>query len=138
MENEEDLYYASQQLTLRADRCSSEVAAADLHEKSATKLLKVLTVDPRHVNAQCSLGWMYDQGRGVAQSDEKAVAWYSKAAEQNDAKAQCNLGRMYEQGRGVAQSDEQAVVLYKKAAEQNNAAAQHSLGIMYEQGRGVA
>ena len=37
---------------------------------------------------------MYGDGRGVAQDDAQAVAWYRKAAEQGDAAAQNNLGWM--------------------------------------------
>jgi hypothetical protein len=47
---------------------------------------------------------MFDQGRGVAQSDVEAARWFHKAADQGHAKAQYNLGNMFDQGRGVAQS----------------------------------
>ena len=61
---------------------------------------------------------MYAKGTGVAQSYEKAVEWYRKAAEQGLARAQYNLGCMYENGTGVAQSYEKAVEWYQKAADQ--------------------
>lgn len=61
---------------------------------------------------------MYRNGDGIQQSDEKAVEWYSKAAEQGNASAQCNLGYMYEEGRGVLQSNEKAKYWYTKAANQ--------------------
>ncbi|MCO7197720.1 SEL1-like repeat protein [Pseudoalteromonas sp. OANN1] len=89
-------------------------------------------------DAHCKLGVIYEQGKGVAQSDKKAVEYFQLAAEQGDARAQCNLGVMYRQGKGVAQSDEKAVEYYRLAAEQGNANAQCSLGIMYEFGQGVA
>jgi TPR repeat protein len=50
--------------------------------------------------AQNDLGFMYEKGRGVPQNDVKAVEWYSKAANQNDARGKTNLGFMYENGRG--------------------------------------
>ena len=59
--------------------------------------------------AQKNLGWMYENGRGVAQSDMEAVKWYRKAAEQGEMYAQNNLGWMYQSGRGVAQDDVEAV-----------------------------
>ncbi len=43
-------------------------------------------------DAQCSLGEMYDKGRGVAQDYAEAVKWYRMAAEQGYAWAQRNLG----------------------------------------------
>src|SRR5271169_4270151 len=35
--------------------------------------------------AQDDLGYMYDRGEGVALNKAKAVEWYTKAAEQDDA-----------------------------------------------------
>ena len=89
------------------------------------------------VFAQDTVGDMYDHGRGVEQSYEKAVEWYRKAAEQGYANTQCRLGSMYHDGRGVEQSYKTAVEWYRKSAEQEYAAAQCNLGVMYEYGQGV-
>jgi len=88
-------------------------------------------------NAQCNLGGMYKNGRGVKQDHAEAVRWYLKAAEQGQAGAQCNLGGMYENGQGVRQDHAEAVRWYLKAAEQGQAGAQCILGVSYENGRGV-
>ena len=88
--------------------------------------------------AQNVLGVMYLHGRGVAQDDQQAVAWFRKAAEQGDVDAQGRLGGMYFHGRGVAQDDKQAVAWTRKAAEQGDAKAQGRLGTMYFHGIGVA
>ena len=87
--------------------------------------------------AQNNLGLMYQYGRGVEQSYEKAVEWYLKAAEQGYADAQYNLGDMYEYGTGVEQSYEKAAEWVQKAAEQGDAYAQYNLGDRYRDGRGV-
>ena len=87
--------------------------------------------------AQCHLGDMYADGRGVEQSDQEAVKWFRKAAEQGLADAQWMLGMMYADGCGVEQSDEEATKWYRKAAEQGFADAQCDLGDMYAFGRGV-
>ena len=58
--------------------------------------------------AQHYLGFMYEEGRGVAQDGREAVRWYHKAAEQGLAAAQLNLGAMYERGRGIKQDYVQA------------------------------
>ncbi|WP_249332076.1 tetratricopeptide repeat protein, partial [Pseudoalteromonas rubra] len=84
-----------------------------------------------------NLGFMYLQGKGVAQSDEKAVEYYRLAAEQGYADAQYNLGFMYELGKGVAQSDEKAVEYYKLATEYGQARALLNLAYCYFQGKGV-
>ena len=93
--------------------------------------------DRGDAQAQTSLGFMYAEGRGVAQNDRLAVAWYRKAAEQGFADAQTQLGVMYKNGQGVPQDDTQAVAWYRKAAEQGQARAQNNLGFMYREGRGV-
>ena len=89
------------------------------------------------VVAQGSLGFMYDNGRGVPQDYAEAVKWYRKAAEQGDAFAQGRLGFMYDNGYGVPQDYAEAVKWYRKAAEQGDAVAQTSLGVMYYKGYGV-
>nr|KJZ08625.1 hypothetical protein TW77_11640 [Pseudoalteromonas rubra] len=81
---------------------------------------------------------MYGNGRGVAQSNEKAVEYYQLAAEQRHVDAQCNLGFMYRQGKGVAQSDEKAVECYQLAAKQEDAGAQLILAHCYFVGLVVA
>jgi TPR repeat protein len=58
-----------------------------------------------HALAQNSLGFMYENGRGVPLDDAEAVAWYRKAAEQGNDRAQHNLGLMYKKGRGVPQGN---------------------------------
>lgn len=50
-----------------------------------------------------------NSGEGAIQDDKQAVHWYTKGAEQGDARAQYTLGVMYDNGRGVTQDDKQAV-----------------------------
>src|ERR1035437_9387422 len=55
--------------------------------------------------AQCSLGVMYEDGKGMPQDYAQAALWYRKAAEQGDARAQVELGILYRAGYGVPQDD---------------------------------
>ena len=87
--------------------------------------------------AQFSLGYCYDDGRGVAKDKAKAVKWYRKAAEKNYAPAQSNLGCCYDNGRGVAKDNVEAVKWYRQAAEQDHPEAQFNLGYCYANGQGV-
>jgi TPR repeat protein len=103
---------------------------------AALELLRPLA-DQGNSQAQLDLGWIYENGRGVAQDDAQAVVWIRKAADQGDAEAQYILGRRYENGRGVAQDDAQAAAWYRKASDQGNATAQRNLAAMYANGRGV-
>ena len=66
--------------------------------------------------AQFSLGFMYNNGQGVAQDYKEALKWYTKAAEQGIAKAQNNLGVMYVKGQGVAQDYKSAHMWFNIAA----------------------
>jgi len=90
-----------------------------------------------NARAQCHVGLMYADGRGVPQDDKEAAAWYRRAADQGFGFAQHYLGLMYRDGRGVPQDDKEAVVWYRKAADQGIGDAQYYLGWMYEDGRGV-
>jgi TPR repeat protein len=78
--------------------------------------------------AQNRLGWMYQSGQGVPQSDIEALKWYRKAAEKGYAQAQFNLGRMYEKGTGVPRDEAEAAKWYRKAAQQSEAVTKSILG----------
>ena len=88
--------------------------------------------------AQNALGEAYYDGKGVTENLTEAVKWFTKAAEQENAKAEYNLGDCYYYGNGVQYRDrEEAVKWYTKAAEQGLPMAQCNLGICYENGDGV-
>ena len=102
--------------------------AAEWYRKSA---------EQGDADGQASLGYMYNNGHGVAKDDAEAIKWYRKSAEQNNAVGQVNLGYMYRNGYGVAQDYAEAAKWYRKSAEQGNNVAQRNLGILYENGYGV-
>jgi hypothetical protein len=56
--------------------------------------------DPR---AQTYLGFMYANGRGLAQSYVQAARWFNLASEQGIPTAQFMLGLMFDKGHGVPQ-----------------------------------
>ena len=89
-------------------------------------------------SAQYDLGLMYGEGRGVAQNDAVAFAWYRQAAAQGVAEAQFNVGFMYSAGRGVPKDQAAAVTWYRRAAEQGLAEALVNVGIAYAAGQVVA
>lgn len=69
---------------------------------------------------------MYFFGRSVDKDYQKAIDWYTKAADQQFADAQFLLGYMNEKGLGTQQSDQNAVALYQKAAANGNVEAQRA------------
>ena len=91
-----------------------------------------------YADAQCDLGYLYDQGLGVTKNYTEAVKWYRKAAEQGSKTAQCNLGYMYEEGLGVTRNYSEAMKWYRKAADQGYARGEFSVGYLYESGKGVS
>ena len=87
-------------------------------------------------NAQCNLGTCYAKGRGVRlgvdvqtwyERWEKAVYWFSLAAEQGDKAAQCNLATCYLKGQGVEQDRREAIRWYEQAAQRGDEKARRHL-----------
>jgi hypothetical protein len=89
------------------------------------------------VDAQFSLGTMYEEGKIVPQDLGKARWWFEKAAAQGDAQAQTSLGTLYVAGRGVPLNFVQARQWWEQAAAQGDAEAQNKLGVLYDSGHGV-
>ncbi len=95
--------------------------------------------------AQFCLGFMYDNGKGVAKDTEKAKEWYRNAITQNYAPALNNRGvihvRMYErfvrtQPELAKEQIAKAVKFIQEAATQGNPTAQYNLGILSNRGHG--
>lgn len=90
-----------------------------------------------NADAQCELGWMYSEGRGVDRDDAKAVDWMQKAAEQGNARAQYGMGYLFSTGKGVPEDKVNATLWYTKAAEQGHLESQFHLGWIYYHGQDV-
>lgn len=87
--------------------------------------------------AQNNLGHMYEEGLGVTQNYQQAMAWYRRAAEQKLPQAQHNVGLLYHFGYGVRPNANEAVRWFRMAAEQNLAESEYMLGLAYYQGEGL-
>ena len=61
----------------------------------ALNLLRPLA-EQGNVNAQLTLGVMYENGQGVTQNYHESLKWYRLVAEQGNVDAQLHLGLMYE------------------------------------------
>ena len=68
--------------------------------------------------AQCRLGVLYAEGRGVERNDRESVRWFRLAASQGDAEAQASLGLSYGSGRGVSRDFVTAHMWLTLASEQ--------------------
>lgn len=94
--------------------------------------------DTGHPKAQSYMGYMYENGLGVAIDLTEAARWYRQAATQGDVYSQTRLGYLYEKGLGVARDDALAVQWYSKAAAAGDQLGEAWLASMYRDGRGVA
>src|SRR5205814_4996237 len=74
--------------------------------------------------------------QGVLRSDAKAIKWYRKAAQQDDAVAQFNLGIIY--AKGGSPNYAEAALWYHLAADHGLGGAEFNLGMMYVEGQGVS
>ena len=91
--------------------CTPPTNAVEMHTQ---------TVGQGDVNAMFKLAWMYEQGKGVDQSFQKAAELFTMAAEKGHVNAMFSLGFLYTTGNGVAQSDELARAWWTKAANEGN------------------
>lgn len=90
--------------------------------------------DQGFVAAQANLGVLH----ALLQRPQEAVAWWQKAAAQDDPEAIYNLALALLKGEDVPQDIAQGFGLLLRAAEWGLAPAQSRLGILYATGEGVA
>ena len=79
------------------------LTSVEQEEAEAFELYRI-AAEQGVAGAQCRLGVMYAEGRGVTQDDTESARWFQLAAEQGDAEAQGGLGLAYAAGRGVSQN----------------------------------
>jgi hypothetical protein len=84
------------------------------------------------------LGWMYEEGNGVARDPARAAALYKQGCDGGEAGDCTMLGLKYAEGKGVAHDPARAVALYKQGCDGGDSVGCTMLGIMYAQGKGVA
>lgn len=88
---------------------------------------------------QVGLGQLnYQGGRGLDQNHERALHYFTRAAEAGNTNAMAYLGKMYSEGSSfVAQNNQTAFKYFKQAADKGNPVGQSGLGLTYLYGRGV-
>ena len=88
--------------------------------------------NPCQADAEFELGDLYfdeyDEYDGIEVDYDKAVAWFSKAAEHGNSDAMISLGKCYEFGDGVEVNTEKAQEYYEKALAEGNEDAHWWLG----------
>ena len=79
---------------------------------------------------------MYEDGEGTEKDLTKALYWYEKVAEQDNADVQYYVGDMYFTGKGTKEDHFKARYWYEKAAAQGQPEALFNLGVLYRNGDG--
>lgn len=96
--------------------------------------------------AQVAMGEQFAQAAAsdhdkvqMASDYQQALAWYRKAAEQNNIPAEMHLAALYRDGGGktIPRDMAQAASWYRRAADQGDPTAQATLGVLYSMGQGV-
>jgi TPR repeat protein len=65
--------------------------------------------------AQCKVGYMYENGCGIARDYAEAMRWYQLAAAQGHSFAMYKIAECYEDGLGVAADEAEANRWYRRA-----------------------
>ena len=100
----------------------------------------VKSANAGYARAQAAVAALIDHGavlQGLNGEDQSALAWMTKAANQNDAEAQYQLGQYYESGRYADRDMAQATQWYGKAADGGNIRATVALADLYMDGNQV-
>ncbi|HSJ00927.1 MAG: tetratricopeptide repeat protein [Verrucomicrobium sp.] len=90
--------------------------------------------DPEGMHLLASL---YYQGHGVEKDLERAVLFFTAAADKGYRASQANLGIMYQSGDGVTKDIEKAVAYYAAAGKQGDLQSLYNLGQIYRKGLDV-
>ena len=80
------------------------IAADEAKDYKPTLKGLIILANNGDVDAQNTLGDMYNSGRGAIQDYKQAVVWYTLAANQGHGEAQESLGLLYAIGLGVTQN----------------------------------
>lgn len=87
--------------------------------------------------AQNQLAVAYYTGIGVKKDLEKAISWWTRAAENGSGRANSMIGTMYYQGTGVKKNIIEAIKYWHLAAEKKDPDAMSQLGYVYLLGDSV-
>lgn len=114
----EDYYYG------RNGKSQNYTEAVKWYEKAAGK---------GDISSCYSLGFIYNNGKGVLKDSLRAMTWYEKAAKQGHAGSQNNLAVIYYYAKDYSS----AFKWFKLAADQDDCTSLDWLGTMYEKGYSV-
>jgi len=98
-------------------------------------IILATTGDP---NAQNSVGHAYEEGAGVEQDFDAALAWHNLAAMQGHVDSMFQIGRINQLGLTGESNFEEAEKWYRLALAKGHVLAKVNLGMMFVNGEGVS
>jgi Sel1 repeat len=111
------------------DKAGEDIESGKYKEGAAE--FKVLG-DKGNPFAQCIMGVMFQNGRGVPKDIHQAISWYVKSAKQGFAGAEEHLGEIYRDGtEGIKKDSKIAGNWFRRAAFHGDGKAQLALGKMF-------
>lgn len=112
----------------------SKETKSSLNDAIKSHIVKCLAKDAKECSKAAVL---FQNGIGVTQSNEQALAYFDKACALNSGTDCMRLADRYVVGDGVGQDSKTAFSYYKKACSANVAEACRNLGFMFELGDGT-
>jgi TPR repeat protein len=102
------------------------------NDDEALKYIRA-SADRGYAPAQTSMGYFYENGELVLSDPQLGIAWYKKAAAQNDKISLLSLGRMYYTGYKVTRDIDEAAKWLQRSADQGEPISQLYLGLIREE-----
>ncbi|OGA36213.1 MAG: hypothetical protein A3G80_02400 [Betaproteobacteria bacterium RIFCSPLOWO2_12_FULL_62_13b] len=118
------------------DRLEEAKAAFDSGEMGRAFRLFFPLAENGNIDAQFTVAWLYQHGRGVEQNCVEALRWYKEIEPKGDKRFYYLFGTLHETD-GCGKDVEEALRWYRIAASNGSAKAQHALAKHYENGIGV-
>ncbi|GEM_PF-1804930 len=112
----------------------SKEAKSSFNDAIKAHIVKCLAKDAKECSKAAVL---FQNGIGVTQSNEQALAYFDKACALNSGTDCMRLADRYVVGDGVEQDSKTAFSYYKKACSANVAEACRNIGFMFELGDGT-
>jgi TPR repeat protein len=135
-----DISPAEEKKSLTAPAAGFEQGMALYRGKQYLEASRLFTTlcDSSEARSCTTLGYLFQNGLGVAKDPVQAVTLYRKACDGGIPLGCSNLGAMYDHGNGVTKDSVQAVALYRKGCDGGIPLGCSNLGAMYDRGTGVA
>jgi hypothetical protein len=136
IDRDKALFHLEQASELGHVHASRLIAALLFKSRKFKQAIKILISLAKNgdVESQFDLGRRYSTGTGATVSQDEAIFWYRKAADQNHPEALFRLASRYEIGFGLEKNEQLALTLYRRSAEAGFVGACEKLHEIYEIG----